>query len=843
MKRRSKLLPVALGAAVGLSLVLLPHDSVAKSKNSKIRTMMGTYPKMPHNSKFYTHLYKPGQALDITVKGDQAKNSIYAVVGKTVNKEAYVFTDKSGLIVGGPANKHFAYTLWKVAAPEGTTFTGGTISAKGTLIQGGGDKLSVLSIGTVTDLKLNGGGSFWSAYGGVNNKCLTEKPFVKSSTTTDNKPILKGSINIPADTREFYVVVKRFISRGNTPAPQLRIEDLKVDAQLSAPAFALSVNAVEPLWTINDEIKVSVDTKGDTSLKNIYWRLKDTKGAVIDLGVKKISDSAAEIDFTGVGSGIFTVETSGNSKFDGFVAKQELYVVPAQNDKYWSETIFGALGISGGSGVHGGMARPDEVDIDVMKKMGMRWNVIPVLWAWTQKSRGAEFKIENIDLIKQLSKEGFETIVTTGTSPKWANGNSRSSAPPLKEFHPDWQKFHEEVARRLVGITDWFQTWNEPNNPHAFHQKPWDLEKRMNTVKELQVLQYKALKAGNPNMKLIGGNYAGVYENWFKGWLTEPFSTVNHQYGMSGHPYCYVTRENNWAHDKPAEPMLVPRIVAARKAMDENGAKDQPIHWTEYGWFTPKTPPHTEAKWTARQNIIQMAYKDKTKTESLCIFSPSDIKNGHSVFELNFNIKAGGHRFTPLVSAYTVTTSLLAGAAPTAFVSDYPNPIRCYGFERDNEVLYSAWYTEEAKEGKVALPVTEKRTVLKMNVYGSGELTTVDPNQQLELAADNSPIYWMMNKQAKLEASPKRFSFSNDLKAKQLNVGNIGPGNFTVTITADKPWIKVNNSQIAVSSSEPVELAVSIDKTAVTAGDHKGIITLKTSTDQSITIPVSVSKL
>lgn len=803
-----------------------------------VKRTMGGWPNTLHNTPFAVQQASLGQR---SFSVSLAPADVYAVVGEfNIDHTSFAYSTNDGIILGETNSHQYVSVIWKISAPCGNKFKSGKIIAKGKFLERAEDKVPVkvpedvldLSIGS--DLKLVGGGGFWASFKGVTLGDSQSALFKKQAD-----PTYLAEITIPEGLQVIYLAATRKVTPEDAGPRQFLLQNLEVEYDLD-PGKGLEISYVnpEPVWAENEAITLEIKATGYTNLDRVWWRLQDMNGTIFGEGAVGLTAGKTEIDFSGTGSGFYRLLVYDSPEAEMPANTQDLAILEAQDEIRRKKSIFGALGYPNRAGIHGSMGEPDVADMRILKLMGVRWVKESALWAWSQEGPDKPVILKNIDLLKKIKKEGFDLIVTCGTAPKWASGNKSGAAPPLPEHFDSWQNFNKYVAESTKGSVTWFQSWNEPNNPNTFWQpKPWDLEKRATLAKKIQEVQYKGLKAGNPEAKLIGGCFAGVPANWYEMWLSDPHNTLKFQDGMSGHPYNQVSRETNWAHAFPAEPNLIPRIMAARKVMDEKGAAEQPMFFTEYGWYTPKTSPEDQARWTARQNIIIKAYQEKTKTEALCLFSPGDIKNGHNIFRFNPDIQPGQHRLLPVIGAYAVSTSLLADAKPLAAISDFPNPVRCYSFKQGNKTVYAAWVTEEKESGEVIFPIKKDRQALQVGMMGEKKIVSLTPGIGMKLPQNHDPVYWVVSDENAPFVLPGRLQFSvsdtSGLSNMELQVGNLGPESMNTEISVDQPWLKVDLKND--------KLVVNIVKDQLAPGEYKGQIKIKAG-NKTITVPVHVSR-
>ncbi len=670
---------------------------------------MGAFPGGMHNSPLVTRrvrLDETNFTLDFT-------KETFAVVGGWIdNWRTFAYMDGSRLVLGGKNPWDKCTVLWKIQAPPGNHFTGGIISTKGT-VKGPEGKNTFLAVGK--DLKLVGGGSFFAGFNDYNSTEFSKVFFSSPGSSA------KVRVNIPAGTETFYVAVTRDAGTAN----QLFVDQVNVEAQLANTyGMTLRFNREEPLWSVGEKIEFNITATGNPQPKECFWTLTRRNGPVCRQGQLPFASGKGVINLTNQEAGFYTLGISDSLNHKKLLDSQDMVFLRAQDPRITPETsIFGAFG----------------PDTQVAKRMGVKWAVTAYQWAWKQAGPKEPIQPPDIEYYKSYRENGMEPIVLIDTAPGWANSGKGPTAPPDKKFYPQWLAFNETAAATLKDCVTWYQTWNEPNNGSAFEFKPWDPAKVATKAKEIQRVQYRGLKKGNPSARLIGGCFAGVPDGWFATWLTGSDSVLKFQEAMSGHPYCEAFEKEGYAHKRPPEPTLIPEILAARKAMDTHGAKNQPLFWTEYGWDSSPADDD-KARWTARHMIIMQAYKDITKTKADCIFSFGG-NTSYCIFYPAPKVLPGKHRFQPVIGAYATVANLLAGSKPLARLSDYPKEVYIYSFSKGNQVIFAAWTTEQAKTNTIKLPLTSSQPVRKIGLYGEETVIQVNPGQAIPLPENHDPVF------------------------------------------------------------------------------------------------------
>ncbi len=785
---------------------------------------MGVWPKGLHNTGLMPIVIELDETRWTATFASAANwtKDIYAVVGGWIdNWKTFAWSDGKTLTLGGKQPWESGIAIWKFEAPDGNRFVGGTVSVEAKMVGGtAGQEMKNVFLGIGRKLVLKGGGDYWKGFNDFNADEF-EKACFKAGSESQ-----RLSVNIPQGVESFYVAVARTAGAAN----QLVLRQMQVDAKLAnTHGLTVRFDREEPLWSADEKIVLQANATGQPGPQRCWWSLKRRKGPVTRQGISPVASGKAKIDLTGADAGFYTLAVYDSAERAKPLDTQDVVILRAQDPRVTPEdSIFGAM----------------AADVDIAKRMGVKWMVTTYQWAWNQASEKDPIILPNASYFRSYRENGIEPIVLIDTAPGWANGGKAATAPPEPKFYANWIAFNEAVARALAKWVTWFQSWNEPNNPSGM---TYDWKNVLAKAKEIQRLQYEGIKRGNPQAKLIGGCFAGCPADWFAKWLQGPDSTLRHQEAMSGHPYCQAFPNEGYEHKRPPELTLIPEILAARKAMDDNGAKDQPLFWTEYGWMADKVAPEAFARWVTRHQIIMQAYKDITKTKADCIFSFGSNTN-YCIFAQPLEIKPGGHRFRPVVGAFATTAAMLAGSKPLARISDHPNEVYAYSFLKNDQTIFAAWATEASKTLKIVLPMETPRTMVRVGVMGEESIAVVEPSRPVDLPNNRDPIYLLMHSQPHLYSTTRVLAVDTNI-GRDVNadivLANIGPGKIDYRVTTDAPWLKVANAEGTVTAEKPVTIGIVASAPGSAVETYRARITIsgKSSGIAPLVIPVVLQTL
>ncbi|QHI68035.1 glycoside hydrolase family 5 protein [Tichowtungia aerotolerans] len=757
-------------------------------------------PDLAHNTPYAAiPLSYSGADLEFRLTPEMTLYQSYAIWGaKNSHHYSFAYPLNDGLCLQG--DSHVAF---KFEVPGKNSLTGGTMTVTGRA-QGRAGGIGDFYVAVGADLIMAGANGFWDGPTKYN-----EKYFKKVSPVFGEDGTFSAELPLPEKGSKVFVVLSSTSGDAGLSDSAPVIESIRMSPRFAlSQGMAFSYDPAEPVWTHGEQLDITVSPAG-LSGETVRWSVTNLHTSASLNGVVD-GGQPFGLDLTGLEAGFYALSCSGGSMTDGF----EFAVLAPQDQEAVAKSVFGTHGAANRRGRHGDMGTPDAADLDLMHRMGVRWSVFSRLWAWTQSERGGEVDPEYMDRFRLLNDNGFELICNVGSCPKWAN-DSRASAPPKDSYLDDWSDYNEELARTAKGVITWFQAWNEPNNPNTFWMPPpFNKEKRSLVAKNVQRAQYKGIKKGNPDAKLIGGTFAGLPADWVETWLSNPSSTRDYQDAMSGHPYCKVTREDNWEHRFPAEPDLVPRLREFRQAMDDNGAEDQPLFLTEYGWYTPSTSPVRQAAWTARQNVIVQALRDELNIQAHCIFAPDDIKNGHNLFIPPRDLKLRQTRLLPVIGSFAKTASVFCDARLIERISDYPSSKRVYFFDRPQEKVLAAWVTEQAGIGSFQSPFEGRQVALVNGMMGDESLTVLDAETPVVLSSSHEPVYYRVHKAAHPVVLPQltavELSDGNPGASFELSAANAGVGEMSLSFKTDVPWLSLPVDPVQITSDKIRKIEVDI---------------------------------
>ena len=180
---------------------------------------------------------------------------------------------------------------------------------------------------------------------------------------------------------------------------------------------------------------------------------------------------------------------------------------------------------------------------DKLGEIGIKWVRIQSGWARTEKEPGVyDFAwIDSIvdNLIARVMQPWICLCYGNAVYDDYAKDIFGAvGCPPIytEEQREAWRKYVTAIAAHFRGRVRHFEIWNEPDGQHC-----WKKGVNATELGEFAVATAKALKAGNPDVYIIGGS---IFTSPV-GYLQQAFATGMGDYidGITFHEYTY-TEEN-----------------------------------------------------------------------------------------------------------------------------------------------------------------------------------------------------------------------------------------------------------------------------------------------------------
>jgi len=202
-----------------------------------------------------------------------------------------------------------------------------------------------------------------------------------------------------------------------------------------------------------------------------------------------------------------------------------------------------------------------------------------VTWANLEPKSGV-YNWQTLDAFVALAhQQGTDVILELGQTPQWASsepnqagacGNG-AAAPPTSNTL--WTNYVTAVATRYKGRIAYYEVWNEVDGQNYWTGTPAEMV-------QLTALAAKAIKATDPNAKIIGPSISGAGPSqvaYLKSML---------QLGLGSS--IDVIAAHFYVLGKTPEAIL-PAVQAVQAAAAQYNLSAKPIFNTEFGWAAPTT--------------------------------------------------------------------------------------------------------------------------------------------------------------------------------------------------------------------------------------------------------------
>jgi hypothetical protein len=354
---------------------------------------------------------------------------------------------------------------------------------------------------------------------------------------------------------------------------------------------------------------------------------------------------------------------------------------------------------------------------------GLNWIRDRLGWRDTELKRGefvAHSKYD--DTARIFHQSQLRVLTVMHASPPWANPNPRRFPPDLR----DVSRFYEHWAKRLKGLVDAFEPWNEADWDHSGAE-----------MASLQKACYLGIKAANPDAIVCQNVFATAYPN-----------TVREYAANEAWPYFDTF---NFHHYQPigqyAELYGALRPISAGRPLwiTECGTKD--ISWAG----DEKAQEPDEKSLRLQAELVPKIFAAGLYQGSSAMFY---FILGHYVEgQTQFGLLRRDLTPRPGYLALAAVGRLLAGAKPLGQIQDDQKNLRAFAFDAfpdgTNRDVIVAWTTQgEAKLDLHAKP-------LAMTDHLGREMTA----ESQTVKVSQSPIFVILpqnaTRQLKLIPPPK----------------------------------------------------------------------------------------
>jgi hypothetical protein len=221
-------------------------------------------------------------------------------------------------------------------------------------------------------------------------------------------------------------------------------------------------------------------------------------------------------------------------------------------------------------------------EIAGLQEIGSKWVRLNVQWKEAEPQKGSYnlwWIAEYTKAVALAQASGQHVIVMVDSAPAWASGSSSSNVP---RDPADYAHFMRYLSGTLGLGVDAYEVWNEPNL-----QRFWSTGPNAAAYTKLLRAAYPAIKAGNPNAKVIFGGVSGndypfiekAYAAGAKGYFDV----------MATHPYTYCGSTGPSSVRRGSDGRITPDSFTGYREVRASMAKRgdvKPIWFTEFGWNT-----------------------------------------------------------------------------------------------------------------------------------------------------------------------------------------------------------------------------------------------------------------
>lgn len=436
----------------------------------------------------------------------------------------------------------------------------------------------------------------------------------------------------------------------------------------------------------------------------------------------------------------------------------------------------------------GGLSRDEQDDmisrnLDLMQKAGIKW--IRDEMYWSEEPKG-NLIVE--DLWKRYVKAAKDRGINVVLILAYGNGYYDAGFPRTEDGIAAFARYAANLAEYFKDDIEYFEIWNEwsggslgasSSQPAYIRDARYYTEMLMPTV--------KAIRAVNPDAKIIAGATVGGDWNWIKGMFNDnPNYTTKEVYdaidAISMHPYSYPSNPDYRADGRGsaiddinnAASLIMQPIVDNLNQSDGGERKVKPVWVTEIGWPTSLNGSGVIQERSAAYSSRLLAYAKansqaghagKVGSINLYEFQNGGIGSYNDEYEFGMILSRHYDEIEQPVpraakASYISTSAFNALISTAEFVKDHSpeyahtDTVRgipscyVYEFKRPNgNKLMVMWAnddaykstTESARTQDVTIPV-ENGTVRTYDMYGNSESRTVT-SDEISVTLTEYPIY------------------------------------------------------------------------------------------------------
>lgn len=224
--------------------------------------------------------------------------------------------------------------------------------------------------------------------------------------------------------------------------------------------------------------------------------------------------------------------------------------------------------------------------LQMVREMGASWIVEFFPWAYYHAESGG-FAWGHPDMVvAHAHAQGLSVIARLGLTPDWARPPDTPLTYLDASAYDDFAVYAAAFAARYVGKVEYLIIGNEPNLSFEWGYRQTTPADYVNL---LQVV-YPAVKAANPQMRVLAGALAPTLEPEGSPWGLNDLVYLEQMYRAGAAPYfdglavhVYGLTQSPRAEPDPQQ-LNFRRVELMRQVMVNQGDAETPIYITETGW-------------------------------------------------------------------------------------------------------------------------------------------------------------------------------------------------------------------------------------------------------------------
>lgn len=224
--------------------------------------------------------------------------------------------------------------------------------------------------------------------------------------------------------------------------------------------------------------------------------------------------------------------------------------------------------------------------LQMVREMGASWIVEFFPWAYYQASDGS-IAWEHPDLVvNHAHAQGLTVIARLGYTPDWARPPDTPLTYLDRESYDDFAAFAASFAERYRGKVDYIIVGNEPNLSFEWGYRQTTPEDYVDLLKVV----YPAVKAANPEMKVLAGALAPTIEPEGSPWAISDLTYLEGMYDAGAADYFDGLAVHAYGLTFPTDSAPSPEVLNFRRVelirdiMVDHGDATTPVYITETGW-------------------------------------------------------------------------------------------------------------------------------------------------------------------------------------------------------------------------------------------------------------------